>query len=499
MKSHGHQIPKDTHVPKDILKQLSHLNRNLGALDKKYVEKDVHKKSKDISKKSKDISKKSKDISKKNKDVPKTHKAQVPTMKDGLNSAFNRIKKTPTKYPKEHKWIAPPGKKGIKYMSYLGSTGYADAAKGYIRSLVENGAYVYVEPIRYCDEKPGDKLTDNDSVLAVCLNNSHIKYDDVIIHSIPSEWKNIIKRERKINPSVRIYGLTVWETDRVDEAWMNVIKDSALTGLIVPSQWNAQTFIATSKALHISHFPKVYTCHHAITDTNGKGAATSLNRTTLYGANVKLAILCIGTWTCRKGIEESICAYLSAFPGKNDVVLYVKTSQGAYTPENTRQLTEKLDKIYARFKNAPHPRVILDTTLRPDDYIDSLVANCDVYISLCNSEGVGLGACQAALKGKIIVMTGYGGQTEYIKEGCWVNYALNVVKVPKGFVDWIKPPQKWGYPTIDHAVKILNDVYNDPKPYLDKSQNNRAHILSKFSYLSQGKILKSILGGLCPP
>ena len=147
----------------------------------------------------------------------------------------------------------------------MGSTGYADASKGYIHSLVESGVYVYVEAIRYCDEKASDVLTDDDIVLSVCLNNKQIRYDNVIIHSTPNEWKNLVKRERKDNPSVHIYGLTVWETDRIDTHWMELINECELTGLIVPSQWNCQTFIETAKKLHLLKFPtrsRLSSCHY---------------------------------------------------------------------------------------------------------------------------------------------------------------------------------------------------------------------------------------------
>jgi glycosyltransferase involved in cell wall biosynthesis len=478
-------------MSKDILKQLSHMKRNLGDLSVKPKEPKERKDPKDKKerKDTKDTKSHKKSKSPKEK---KSHKEKKSgnSMKIVLNTIYAQIKSTPQKYPKESKWIAPQGATGVKYVCYLGSTGYADAAKGYIRSLVESGVYVHIDPLRYCDEKSSDTITNDDLVLATCLNNSHIKCDTVIIHSIPNEWKSVVKAERKRNPSVRIYGLTVWETDRVDPTWMDLIMDCNLTGLIVPSQWNCQTFINTAHSLKLDKFPPVYTCHHAITDYTKQKRCQILDRTAIYGPNVRLALLCIGTWTHRKGVEESVRAYLSAFKGKQDVVLYLKTSDGAYTVANSDRLKTRLKTICDQYQNTP--RIILDTTLRPDDFIDNLVTHCDVYLSLCNSEGVGLGACQAALKGKIIVMTGFGGQTEYVKEGCWINYKLNAVNVPTNFVEWIKPPQRWGYPSIDHAIKKLHDIYANKDTYCEKSKQNRVHLLNNFSYVAQGNKLKII-------
>lgn len=286
-------------------------------------------------------------------------------------------------------------------MCYVGSTGYADAAKGYIRSLVESGCYVYLEPVRYCDAQDGQQLTPDDNLLAVCLHNDHLQYQQVIIHSTPTDWPRRIVAERERNPKVQIYGLTVWETDRVDPHWMDIIDQSHLAGLIVPSQWNAQTFHDTAENLDLKHFPPISVCHHIITDRPREHSLEQTpqnviphiitDRETLYGPNRKLVILCIGTWTHRKGIEETVKAYLSAFTDTDSVVLYLKTSDGHYSPENDEKLRQRLRTITATID---HPaEIILDTQLRSDDYIDDLVIHCDVYLSLCNSEGVGLGAC----------------------------------------------------------------------------------------------------------
>ena len=96
-------------------------------------------------------------------------------MQKALNDKFNQIVLKPQKYPVESQWIAPPESRGVKYISFLGSTGYADAAKNYIRSLVELGIYVYFEPIRCFGGKSGDLLSEDDLVLAICLGNKHIK------------------------------------------------------------------------------------------------------------------------------------------------------------------------------------------------------------------------------------------------------------------------------------------------------------------------------------
>jgi len=413
-------------------------------------------------------------------------------MESALISKYKEICQNPQKYARESQWIAPKSRsvRGVKYIGFLGSTGYADAAKGYIRSLVESGTYVVIEPVKYCSEKGTEILSNDDSVLAVCLHNTHLLYDTVIIHSIPTNWKKYSDRERAMNPSVRIFGLTVWETDRIYPKWLDLISEASLDGLIVPTEWNRQTFIDSARNHRIHNFPPVYVCHHAITDRQHREGRLPLKREHIYGPHVKLAFLCIGTWTPRKGIGETIEAYLEAFQGHSDVVLYVKTTTGKYSEEDTAELRQRLDKLMYGYKHPP--KIILDTKLRSDDHIDDLVKNCDVYLSLCNSEGVGLGACQAALKGKIVIMTGYGGQKEYIMQGNWIDYKLGVVRVPDNFAEWIRPPQQWAYPDLNHAVRCLRDVYQRKDIYEKQSEENRSYTLDKFSYIARGQQFNSI-------
>ena len=413
-------------------------------------------------------------------------------MERSLNEKFLKIARSPSKYPLESKWIAPKGVTGIKYISYIGTTGYADSARNYVRSLVDSGTYVLLEAVRYNCEKSEPTMTTEDNILAVCLNNKHLKYDTVVIHSTPSSWAKIALAERAKNKNVKIYGLTVWETNKVYSEWMKTIDDCNLAGLIVPSEWNRQIFMNTAKSMRLDQFPPVHVCHHMLQDTIIDNPMEVYAREDLYGPKIRMAILSIGTFGPRKGIAETIEAYIKAFRGYRDVVLYVKTSAGAFNAANSEKIQMAVREIVKGQKKCP--RIIIDAKLRSDEYIEQLVKHCDVYLALPNSEGVGLGACNASLKGKVIIMTGWGGQREYIKYANWIDYDLDVVKVPPDFVKWIRAPQRWAYPRIPHAVSSLRDVYNNFDEHRQRALGNRTAILERFSSKVIGKRLMSIVG-----
>jgi len=402
-----------------------------------------------------------------------------------FRNRYKHIVDSIDQYPQENAWIrlSQEAKMGIKYVCYAGSTGYADASRGYVRSLYEVGVPVNIEVYQYYNGKT--QLSVQDNVIAISLQNTHLDYDTVIIHTVPNTWSKIVEQERKHRPNCRIYGLTVWETDTVYPEWVDIIAKLDLTGLILPSEWNGHIFSKNH------HMPPIYVCHHAISLCQNRSEGKL--ETVLYKGSPKtLKLLCIGTWTCRKGIDETVHAYLKTFTKHDDVILYLKTSDGKYSDKNSFELLKRLHHIVKQY---PAPALIqLDTSLRSDDYMELLIDQSDVYISLCNSEGVGLGACYAASQGKIVVMTGYGGQREYIPVANWVDYKLGEVRVPPGFAHWIQPPQKWAYPDLEHAVKILRNIYKNRQEFAKSTPQNRKFIEEHFSYRAIGEKLLGIVG-----
>ena len=61
------------------------------------------------------------------------------------------------------------------------------------------------------------------------------------------------------------------------------------------------------------------------------------------------------------------------------------------------------------------PNVVIINGLIPPEYLEQLHYQCDCYVSSSFSEGVGMGAIEAALNDKPVIITEYGGASEYIK------------------------------------------------------------------------------------
>ena len=60
------------------------------------------------------------------------------------------------------------------------------------------------------------------------------------------------------------------------------------------------------------------------------------------------------------------------------------------------------------------PRIKVINGLISDEEMDKLHNECDCYVNFSHSEGVGMGAVEAAMRDKPVIITSYGGASEYI-------------------------------------------------------------------------------------
>ena len=110
------------------------------------------------------------------------------------------------------------------------------------------------------------------------------------------------------------------------------------------------------------------------------------------------------------------------------------------------------------------PNVTIINDLLPDEYMEDIHNKSDCYISFSSSEGVGMGAVEAAVRNKPVIITDYGGASEYIETPYTINCELQ--KLPKD--DFLyKAGMEWGKPNVDQLIKFMEDAYNKKLRYMD--------------------------------
>ena len=108
--------------------------------------------------------------------------------------------------------------------------------------------------------------------------------------------------------------------------------------------------------------------------------------------------------------------------------------------------------------NLKVPNVLVLNGLMTDEQIDRIHDSCDCYINCSFSEGVGMGAVEAALKNKPVIITDYGGLKEYVN----TPFIVSTTEANVGFYDFLyEPHMKWGNPSFEDLVKHMKFCYKN--------------------------------------
>lgn len=101
--------------------------------------------------------------------------------------------------------------------------------------------------------------------------------------------------------------------------------------------------------------------------------------------------------------------------------------------------------------------------------MDTLLATCDIYVSLHRSEGFGFGIAEAMALGKPVIATGYGGNTDFMPIGAGVTIGYTVREITAddhrfspASAYWYAPGQMWAEPNVGQAARWLRLLAERP-------------------------------------
>lgn len=343
---------------------------------------------------------------------------------------------------------------GLRYISLHVQSGYGIAARRYMLGLMRLGVPLTWTPMVLgrgwglgYEPYRGDGVGDPD-LDSVC--NKPVPYDVVVMHLPPEYYPLCAQRES----AKKMVGHTVWETDKLPRHWPALLNSVDL--VLVPTGWNREVFRQSGVETPISVVPHCLDPNLRVPrDLN---PAEDPPEFVFYTINV---------WTARKTVWNTLHAFLRAFTEDDPVVLVVKTSERdmsrARLPFTYRFLfgsRRAVDRIRGRYRRPAKIRLITD--LLSADEILALHHRGDCYVSLCRSEGWGMGAFDAAAYANPVIMTGYGGQREFLPEqlAYLVDYRLTPVRDSVHRRSY-SPDQNWAAPDLDHASRLMRQVFED--------------------------------------
>lgn len=146
-----------------------------------------------------------------------------------------------------------------------------------------------------------------------------------------------------------------------------------------------------------------------------------------------------------------------------------------YTIGNIADFRKNIPMLLRAMENFPNARLVLKATCRQpvklhgnnilvlnefmnEDQLDRLHNSCHCYVNCSHSEGVGMGAVEAAIRNKPVILTDYGGCKEYVKTP-WV---VSCTTGPVGRDEFLfRKESIWGIPSYDDLVKHMRSCYEN--------------------------------------
>jgi hypothetical protein len=253
----------------------------------------------------------------------------------------------------------------------------------------------------------------------------------------------------------------------VDELW-------------VPTQWNQKTF---QSAFDVP----VHVIPHVVSSMVPAQPPIDLPPDVFVFAAV-------AAWDWRKRPDRTIEAFLEAFTHRDPVVLVVKTTDRpiAWHPPLDPPHAQ-IQRLIDRYESPA--RVIVDTGSWTDNEILGLLDRADCFVSLTSSEGWGLGAFDAACRGAPVLITGWGGQVEWLGSDYPGLIPFSLVPNDHPDREIFDPGVPWAYADLSRAVDMMRDVVSSTTSEVRTAATHLApRLRASFSSQSVGRLIREAIG-----
>jgi glycosyltransferase involved in cell wall biosynthesis len=183
------------------------------------------------------------------------------------------------------------------------------------------------------------------------------------------------------------------------------------------------------------------------------------------------------------GTIEAFLKYRDKYKAKQRLIIKVYSSQ---------KNSEKIQKlIHLKMNNLRKNGIVFIQEFLSEKELNMLIKGSIAYVSLHKSEGLGLNVLQAMSLRKKVIVTNYGGVTDFCNDtnSYLVNYKLSLNLKQRDNIYKLK--SKWATPNINSAVKqfrLASEDYNSM--FYDKENNAILTLinLNKMSYTAFNKI-----------
>jgi len=127
--------------------------------------------------------------------------------------------------------------------------------------------------------------------------------------------------------------------------------------------------------------------------------------------------------------------------------------------------------------------------------VNTLIANCDCYVSLHRSEGFGFGPAEAMAVGKPIIATQWSGNIDYMRPDNSIGITYTLVTIQEDYGPY-KKGQVWAEPDIADATRAMKRLAQDRDLGHKLGRNAQATIAAEFSPAAVGELMRKRLAAI---
>ncbi len=254
--------------------------------------------------------------------------------------------------------------------------------------------------------------------------------------------------------------------------WVQIINDANIDLMLVPSQFNKDTFISNGVKHDIEILP------HGVDVELYKPSDIKLMD------DDDFLFLWVGTnHNDRKGFREMVQAWKKFSRRHSDdekVHLVLKINNIYGMSEENRSLLEEVQSIR---------NVITVDQILPDESMAELFKRSNVYISTSISEGYGMNILQAMACGIPVLTTNWSGNAQF----CTID---NVTEIPPHESKTVTVGQVYGeqeYPVadIDVMIKLMEDMRTKFEDYKERAMTVSSDVRTKYNWEAIGDRLEA--------
>jgi len=366
--------------------------------------------------------------------------------------------------------------KGIKYIGpAFEPSGYGQAVRDNVCALSKIGIPVVLSPISF---NTIESDYGNEEKRLKELIHKRVDYNVIIMHTTPEHWSKL--REN----NVCNVGYTIWETTRLHNDWAEYINNN-VAKVLVGCEWNVDVFKQSGVNVPIGVVP------HGISFDE----LNDFEEINITGIGDETYVFySIFQWTERKNPLALVKAYWHTFQNNENVALVLKTYADDCSGGQSERIKMSIKKAKSVTPMKFYPKIFFISDLLTNKEINGIHMLGDCYVSFDRGEGFGLCPFKAGAFGKPIIVTGFGGVTEYAKpdNSFLINYTLEpVFGMP--WSPWYRGDQLWAYPDIKHGSDLMRFVYENRAVANERGGRLKDFISNNFTFdIIARKIIEEI-------